>query len=479
MSAREYDVIVIGAGPVGENVADRAVQGGLSAVIVESELVGGECSYWACMPSKALLRSGAALRAARDVAGAKQAVTGDLDVAAVLARRNAMTHDWNDSSQVEWLGKAGIDLVRGHGALSGEKRVTVTADDGTVTELVARHAVAVCTGTAALLPDVPGLADIAPWTSREATSAQRVPQRLAILGGGVVGVEMATAYASLGCRVTLIARSGLLGTQEPFAGEIVADALRDAGVDIRTGVDLVSAARVPDGAAALELSDGSGIEADEVLVAIGRTPRTADLGLETAGLEPGAWIEVDDTLRVPGSDWLYAVGDVNHRALLTHQGKYQARAAGDVIAARAKGGTVDDAPWGAHVATADHAAVPQVTFTDPEVASVGLTAAAAEKAGIRTRVLDYDLSWVAGASEQSDAYRGQARAIVDEDRGVLVGATFVGPDIAELLHSATIAVVGEVPLHRLWHAVPSYPTVSEVWLRLLETYGRDSARSSS
>src|SRR5689334_11286708 len=175
-----YDVVVIGAGPVGENVADRIVQGGLTVAIVESELVGGECSYWACMPSKALLRSGAALRAARDVGGAKQAVTGGLDVAAVLARRDAMTHDWNDASQVEWLGKAGIDLVRGHGAITGEKTVRVSADDGTVTELVARHAVAVCTGSAALLPDIPGLRDIEPWTSREATSAQRVPASLAI-----------------------------------------------------------------------------------------------------------------------------------------------------------------------------------------------------------------------------------------------------------------------------------------------------------
>jgi len=210
-------------------------------------------------------------------------------------------------------------------------------------------------------------------------------------------------------------------------------------------------------------------------VATGRVPRTTDLGLETIGLEEGSWLDVDDTLLVRGFDWLYAVGDVNHRALLTHQGKYQARAAGDVIAARARGGEVDDRPWGAHVATADHDAVPQVTFTDPEVASVGLTAAGAEKRGLNVKVLDYDLAHVAGSSEQSDAYIGKARAIVDLDRGVLVGATFVGPDIAELLHSATIAIVGEVPVKRLWHAVPSYPTVSEVWLRLLETLGRDSA----
>ncbi|QEW02334.1 dihydrolipoyl dehydrogenase family protein [Microbacterium lushaniae] len=475
MSAREYDVIVIGAGPVGENVADRAVQGGLSAVLVEAELVGGECSYWACMPSKALLRSGAALRAAQAVDGAKQAITGTLDVAAVLARRDRMVHDWNDDSQVQWVDKAGIDLVRGHGALAGEKRVRVTADDGSVTDLVARHAVVVCTGSAALLPDIPGLRGIRPWTSREATAAQTTPESLAILGGGVVATEMATAYASFGTRVTVLARSGLLTNEEPFAGEMVTASLRDLGADVRTGVTIAAARRDGDVPAHLELSDGTTLEAEEVLVATGRVPRTGDLGLETVGLEPGSWLDVDDTLLVRGTDWLYAAGDVNHRSLLTHQGKYQARAAGDVIVARANGAPVQDAPWGAHVATADHAAVPQVTFTDPEVASVGLTAARAEKAGIRTRVIDYDLSWVAGATEWSDDYRGQARAVVDEDRGVLVGVTFVGPDVAELLHSATIAIVGEVPLHRLWHAVPSYPTVSEVWLRFLETYGRDSA----
>jgi dihydrolipoamide dehydrogenase len=472
---REYDLIVIGAGPVGENVADRAVKGGLSAVIVERELVGGECSYWACMPSKALLRSGAALRAAQAVAGAAEAVTGQLDVEAVLRRRDRIIHDYDDGSQVAWLEKARIDLVRGHARLDGEKRVVVTDDEGIDTILIARHAVAVCTGSAALLPDIPGLREIEPWTSRDATAVRNPPASLAILGGGVVGAEMATAFASFGTTVTIIARSGLLGGMEPFAGEMVADALRGLGVDVRLNVGLRRARAADDGSAVLELSDDSEVAAEQVLVATGRTPRTHDLGLDSVGLETGGWLEVDDTMLVHGFDWLYAVGDVNHRVLLTHQGKYQARAAGDVIAARATGGAVDDRPWGVHVATADHDAVPQVTFTDPEVASVGLTAAAAERTGRDIRVIDYDLSWVAGSSTYSDDYVGRGRVVIDTAREVVIGATFVGPETAELLHSATIAVVGEVPLSRLWHAVPSYPTVSEVWLRFLEEYGRPTA----
>lgn len=468
MTAREYDLIVIGAGPVGENVADRARQGGLSVVVVESELVGGECSYWACIPSKALLRPGAALRAARRVRGAAEAVTGTVDVAATLLRRDELVHHWDDTSQVEWLQGAGIDLVRGHGRLTGEREVTVTGSDGAETRLVARHAVAVSTGSAALLPDIPGLRAVKPWTSREATGVRDVPASLAVLGGGTVGTEMATLFASFGTDVTVVARSGLLRGVEPFAGEAVAKALTDAGAAVRTGVEVERVRREGDGEVVLSLSDGSEVRAAEVLVATGRVPRTEDLGLETVGIEPGSWLDVDDTLRVRGVDWLYAVGDVNHRALLTHQGKYQGRIAGDVIAARVRAAEIDDAPWGAHVATADHSAVPQVIFTDPEVAAVGHTEQSARAAGLRIRVIDYHLYWIAGASEIADDYQGRARAIVDEERRVIVGATFVGQDVGEMLHAATIAIVGEVPLERLWHAVPSYPTISEVWLRWLE-----------
>ncbi|MET9494721.1 NAD(P)/FAD-dependent oxidoreductase [Streptomyces sp. NPDC006552] len=466
-----YDVVVVGAGPVGENVADRARAGGLSAAVVESELVGGECSYWACMPSKALLRPVIARADARRVPGLAQSVQGPLDAAAVLSHRDYFTSNWKDDGQVGWLESIGVTLYRGHGRLAGPRRVTVTADDGTLTTLTARHAVAVCTGTRAALPDLPGLADARPWTSREATSADRVPGRLVVVGGGVVATEMATAWQALGSQVTMLVRGGgLLERMEPFAGELVADALREAGADVRTGTS-VRAVERQGATVTVTLGDGLTLEADEILFATGRAPRTEDIGLETVGLEPGSWLSVDDTLRVEGHDWLYAVGDANHRALLTHQGKYQARIAGDVIAARAAGvPLLETDRWGAHVATADTAAVPQVVFTDPEAASAGLTLAEAEAAGHRVRAVDYDMANVAGAGLYADGYTGRARMIVDLDREVLLGVTFVGPGVGELIHAATIAVAAEVPIDRLWHAVPSYPTISEVWLRLLETY---------
>ncbi len=464
-----YDLIVIGAGAAGENVADRAVQGGLSAVIVESELVGGECSYWACMPSKALLRSGAAVRAARAVGGASQAVTGELDVAAVFARRDSFTSKWKDDGQVKWLKSANIDLVRGHATVTGIREVTVAGADGTATVLTANHAVAICTGSSARMPSIPGLSHAKPWSSREATSAPSAPASLAIIGGGVVGAEMATAYASFGTEVTVLSRGTLLSNLEPMAGEAVNEGLVALGAQVRLGVSPTQVSRDASGVSIL-LDDGTTVVAEELLVATGREPRTGDLGLEAIGLTSGDWLTVDDTMRVEGFDWLYAVGDVNNRALLTHQGKYQARAAGNVIAARAQGRPVLNERWGKHVATADHEAVPQVTFSDPEVASVGLTEKAAHDAGYDIRVVDYNLGWVAGSSLQADGYHGSARIVVDEKRRVLLGATFVGQDVSELVQAATIAIVGEVTIDRLWHAVPAYPTMSEVWLRLLEGY---------
>jgi dihydrolipoamide dehydrogenase len=476
MDAREYDVLVIGAGTSGENVADRAVKGGLSAVIVESDLVGGDCSYWACMPSKALLRSGQALEDARSVSGSREAVTGNLNVPAVLERRNYFTSNWNDSGQVKWLQNAKVELVRGHGRLTGERRVSVTDKAGATTNLTARQAVVICTGSRAAVPDVPGLAEVRPWTSKEATSAKTAPRRLVILGGGVVACEMATAWKQLGSEeVTLVQRGArLIPTCEPFAGELLKAAFEQRGIGVLTGTTAQSVER-HDGVLRIALSNGKMLSADQVLVATGRMPRTDDLGLETVGLKPGSWLEVDDSMRVkalPGG-WLYAAGDVNHRALLTHMGKYQARVCGDVIAARAKGRPEASAPapWTQYFSTADTCAVPQVIFSDPEVASVGLTEAEAKARGMNVRSVDYDIGRVAGAGLYADGYKGHARMVVDQSRNVLVGMTLIGPAVGELIHSATVAIVGTVPISRLWHAVPAYPTISEIWLRLLETFG--------
>ncbi|MFE2546540.1 dihydrolipoyl dehydrogenase family protein [Actinacidiphila glaucinigra] len=474
-TTRTYDVIVIGGGPVGENVAERARAAGLTTVIVERELLGGECSFWACDPSKALLRPVVARADASRIPGLDPAVAGPLDVEAVLAHRDKMSSYWKDEDQVDWLNSVSVDLIRGHGRLTGPKRVAVQTPDGDTIALTARHAVAVSTGTRAALPPIPGLDTVRPWTSREATSADKVPGRLAVVGGGVVAVEMATVWQALGSQVTmLVLDNGLLERMEPFAGELVTEGLREAGVDIRFNTTVTSLTRDggEDGEVRMTLSDGGQLVADEILLATGRAPQTRDVGLESVGLTPGDWLTVDDTFRVTDVDggWLYAVGDVNRRALMTHQGKYQAGIAGAVIGARANQEPVDDAPWGAHVATADHAAVPQVVFTTPEVASVGLTSREAERSGRRIKVVDYDLAHVAGAHQYGEDYRGRARMLVDTDRNTVVGVTFAGPGVGELVHSATIAVTGEVPLDRLWHAVPAFPTLGEVWLRLLETY---------
>jgi pyruvate/2-oxoglutarate dehydrogenase complex dihydrolipoamide dehydrogenase (E3) component len=477
MSATEYDVIVIGAGSTGENVADRAVKGGLRAVIVEADLVGGECSYWACVPSKALLRPLQALTAAQSVAGAREAITGSLDVAQIFARRDSFTAHWNDKGQSDWLRNAKIDLVRGHARLSGERKVIVTEKNGSALELIARHAVAVCTGSRAAIPATPGLAEARPWTSREATSAREAPNRLAIIGGGVVACEMGTAWSRLGTReVTIIQRGPrLIPNSEPFASAILQSAFERRGVTVLTGTTVRRVEGNVDGDVELSLDSGKTIVADEILVATGRRPKTDNLGLETVGLEPGSWLEVDDSMRVHAvaGGWLYAAGDVNHRALLTHMGKYQARICGDAIVARAAGklGDSGPAPWSRHAATADTVAVPQVIFTEPEVTIVGLTEEQARTRGMTVRAVDYDIGRVTGASLYADAYTGQARMVVDTDRNVIVGMTLVGPSVAELLHAATIAIVGAVPLDRLWHAVPAYPTISEIWLRLLETFG--------
>ncbi|SFN17552.1 dihydrolipoamide dehydrogenase [Pseudonocardia ammonioxydans] len=470
MAEHEYDVVVIGAGPVGENAAGYAVDAGLSAALVESELLGGECSYWACIPSKALLRTPQAVADARRLPG----VTADFDPGAVLERRTSFTSNWDDAGQVEWAEGAGAAVLRGRGRLAGERTVEVTGADGRTTTVTARRAVVLATGSVPVTPPIPGLDTVGYWGSREATAAKEVPERLGVLGGGVVGCEMALAFARLGSRVTLINHGPrVLPGAEPVASERVAGGLREAGVDLRldTGLDRVEGSGGT-GGTVLHCSGARAgtVEVDRLLVATGRRPNTDDLGLDTVGVTTtgrGA-VGVDESGLARGT-WLYAVGDVNGRAPLTHQGKYQARIAAHAIAERAAGREPDPAPWSEDAATADHHAVPQVVFTDPEVAWVGRTADAARRDGLDVRVVELDIA-VAGSALTADGWSGRVVAVVDRRREVLAGVTFVGPGVAELLHAATIAVVGEVPLHRLWHAVPAFPTISEVWLRLLETY---------
>ncbi len=453
MGERSFDVVVIGAGPAGEELAGRLADD-LDVAIVERELVGGECSYWACMPSKALLRPGEALAETRRIPGASERVAETVDTASALRRRDEVIHDLEDDAQLPFLEKRGIELVRGHGRLDGERRVRVGDD-----VLTARRAVVVAVGSGAEIPPIEGLAEAAAWSNREGTTAKRAPDRLLVLGGGVVGVELAQAWATLGSSVTLVeAEPALLANEEPFVGEQVADGLRAVGVDVRLGAKATAVRR--DGAeVTLEVEGADPFVADEILVAVGRRPHTDDLGLDTVGLEPGDSIEVDDQLRARGSDWLYAIGDANGRALLTHSGKYQARIAGDHIRGR------DVA------ATTDGPMSPRVVFTDPQVAAVGHTLQSAREAGLPVREVDHATAAVAGASFYGRNADGTARLVIDEDRRLVVGATFTGPDVSDLLHAATIAVVGEVTLDRLWHAIPSFPTRSEVWLRLLQKYG--------
>ncbi|MFE0026566.1 dihydrolipoyl dehydrogenase family protein [Amycolatopsis sp. NPDC059021] len=463
MSAQTFDVVVIGAGPVGEVAAERVARGGLKVALVEHERFGGECSYWACIPSKALLRPGNLLAAAKRMPGVP---VGDrLDPEKVFARRDWFTGKGDDTGQVDWARGAGIEPVRGHAEITGDREVTVDGDR----VLTARHAVIVCTGSVPSTPPIPGLETIRTWGSREATSASSVPARLGVLGGGVVGVEMAQAWARLGAEVHLIITGERpLPRQPAFAGDAVLDGLRADGVRVHanSGLNRVSAV---DGGTELELKDGSRIVVGELLVATGRRPATTGLGLGRLGLAEGKPLDVDDTGRVSAVDggWLYAAGDVTGRAPLTHQGKYAARAAGDTVAALAKGEQVAAGPWSPFTATADHHAVPQVVFTDPEIAAVGLADA---REGSADRVVEIDIA-VAGSSLHADGYAGKARIVVDTEREVLLGATFAGQDVADLVHAATVAIVGEVPLSRLWHAVPAFPTISEVWLRLLEAYG--------
>jgi dihydrolipoamide dehydrogenase len=420
-----YDVVVIGGGPAGEVAAGRLGGDGFDVALIERELVGGECSYWACMPSKALLRPGELLAEVERVPGAREAVTGSLDVGATLTRRDEVIHDLDDASQLPWLEENDVTLIRGEAKVTGEKRLEVDGE-----EIAVRKAVIVATGTHATMID--GVEDA--WTNREITTAKRIPERIVIVGAGVVGAEMAQAYATLGAHVTLVEPGErILIREEPFAAEQVTDALRERGVDVRLNTTVED---VGDEIAA----------ADAVAVTAGRTPNTG--AVEPLGYEPGKPIEVDEHMVSKRFDWLYALGDVNGIVQLTHMGKYQA-----AIAAEHNG------PQS-----------PRVIFTDPQVAAVGHTEHTAREAGLNIRIVEVETSGNAGGSFYGRGAPGTARMIVDTDRSLIAGATITGAEVADFIHPFTIAIVAEVKLERLWHAVPCFPTRSEIWLRLLEAY---------
>ncbi len=429
----------------------RLADEGLAVALVESDLVGGECPFWACMPAKALLRPGQILAEARNVPGAREAMTGNLDVTAVLARRNELADDWDDAGHVSWMGDHGVTVIRGHGRLADR----LTLDVEGVGVLTAQRAVVIATGSVAAVPPIEGAERVDLWDNRSITTASSAPASMVVIGGGPVGLESAQAWRRLGTPTVTVVETEehLLPREEPFVGEALAAGLGSEGVEIVTGVTVDRLTQTSDGIEA-ELSDGSSRTSEVVLAATGRRPATQDIGLDRVGMAEGKWISTDESMRSEAHpEWLYAVGDVNGVDLFTHMGKYEARIAADTILGR----NVDARPG--------RAAVPRVVFTDPQVAAVGLTVADAEARGHHVTTREVSLGDQAEAALWGVEVDGHAQFVVDSDTDRLVGATFTGPSVlSEMILAAQMAIVGNVPVSLFQHVVPQFPTFSEAWL---------------
>lgn len=445
------DVVVIGLGPGGEALASRLAGEGLDVVAVESGLVGGECPYWGCIPSKMFIRAAGTLAEARRVAQVAGSATVEPDFGMVARRiREEATDDWDDTVAAQRLEGAGARLVRGHGRLAGPRVVEVDLTGGGTERFEAARGVVLNPGTVASVPPIEGLAGTPLWTNHEALEATELPASLTVIGGGPIGLELAQAFARFGSDVTVLeVGPRILGPEEPEASAVLQEALEADGVHVLDDVSIASVSHGSDGFA-VTLGDGRVVRTEKLLVAAGRTPRIRDIGLETVGLDPQARsLEVDDAMHVVGATdadapWLWAVGDVAGRGAFTHVSMYQASRAGTAIL----GGEL-----GEYDTT-----FPRVTFTDPEVGGVGLTEKQARERGLDVRVETSDLAASSRGFTYGPGAAGVVKIVVDAARDVVVGATVVGPSGGETVSGLAVAVRAEVPVATLRNSVYAYPT---------------------